>query len=249
MRAAKKAIEDDAKEKAAAKATDKARKSELDEAATQAAADEAAQGATPDPKAQRNFTDPESRMMKTNDGFHYAYNAQSVVDEEAQVILAAEVTQSANDVDELFSMVQETNENLIAAGIDGSPAMVLADAGYCSEDNLNKAAEGAVDMLIATGRMKHNEHVSQAPRGPIRKNATQRERMARRLRTKQGRADYARRKAIVEPAFGQMKVRQKAGHLRLRGLNGAKAEWALHAICHNLRKLARAQGNPVWVAV
>ena len=61
--------------------------------------------------------------------------------------------------------------------------------------------------------------------------------MARRLRTKSGQADYARRKAIVEPVFGQMKVRQHAGHLRLRGLAGASSEWTLNAICHNLRKL------------
>jgi hypothetical protein len=66
--------------------------------------------------------------------------------------------------------------------------------------------------------------------------------MARRLRTKKGRADYARRKAIVEPAFGQMKVRQHAGFLRLRGLTGAQGEWTLHALCHNLRKLANAGG-------
>jgi hypothetical protein len=65
--------------------------------------------------------------------------------------------------------------------------------------------------------------------------------MARKLRTKKGRADYARRKAIVEPAFGQMKVRQHAGQLRLRGRDGAHGEWTLHAICHNLRKLMTAR--------
>ncbi|MHB1488663.1 MAG: transposase [Acidimicrobiales bacterium] len=64
-----------------------------------------------------------------------------------------------------------------------------------------------------------------------------------RLRTKKGRADYARRKAIVEPAFGQMKVRQHAGFLRLRGLHGAKGEWTLHVLCHNLGKLANAKAG------
>ena len=47
---------------------------------------------------------------------------------------------------------------------------------------------------------------------------------------------------IVEPAFGQMKVRQHAGHLRLRGLDGARGEWTLRLVCHNLRKLADAGG-------
>jgi IS5 family transposase len=67
--------------------------------------------------------------------------------------------------------------------------------------------------------------------------------MARRLRTNKGRADYARRKAIVEPVFGQVKVRQHAGQVRLRGLAGAQGEWTLHMICHNLRKLQNAGGS------
>ena len=61
--------------------------------------------------------------------------------------------------------------------------------------------------------------------------------MAHALRTPQGHAHYARRKAIAEPVFGQMKTRQNAGRLRLRGLAGAQGEWLLHTLCHNLRKL------------
>ena len=237
MRAAKEAIEHDAKEKAAAKARAKAEKEARSDDEVQEAAAVAAEKATPDKRAQRSFTDPESRMMKTNDGFHYAYNGQAVVDEEAQVILAVSVTQAAGDVGQLFSIADRMADNLAAAGIEGNPDVMLADAGYCSDDNLKKAHGSEHDWLIATGRLKHHERVPDAPRGRIPKDATPRERMARRLRTKSGRTDYARRKAIVEPAFGQMKVRQHAGHLRLRGLAGATGEWTLHAICHNLRKL------------
>lgn len=71
------------------------------------------------------------------------------------------------------------------------------------------------------------------------------ERMARRLRTEPGRVHCARRKAIVDPVFGQMKTRQHAGQLRLRGLEGARAEWTPHAPCHNLRKLANANSLEV----
>jgi len=202
----------------------------------------AAQAATPESRAQRSFTDPDARMMKTTDGFHYAYNAQAVVDEQAQVILSGEVTQSASDVDQLFSMLEVTEANLEDADIGDSPEVILADAGYCSEANLTRAATEELEVRIATGRLRRHEQMP-APRGPIPKNATARERMARQLRTKTGHADYARRKVIVEPAFGQMKVRQQAGLLRLRGLAGAQGEWTLHAICHNLRKLANAGGN------
>lgn len=242
MRAAKEAIEADARDKAAEQAEQRARRAGKDDAEAETAATAAAETATPENKAQRNFTDPESRMMKTNDGFHYAYNAQAVVDEHSQVVLATEVTQCANDVNQLFDMVEAAHTNLAAADIGGHPDVVLADAGYCSEDNLHTAADTHINVLVATGRLKRNERVPDAPRGPIPKDATQRERMARRLRTKKGRSDYARRKAIVEPAFGQMKVRQHAGFLRLRGLSGAQGEWTLHALCHNLRKLANTGG-------
>ncbi len=75
----------------------------------------------------------------------------------------------------------------------------------------HRRTDAGVDVLIATGRLRHDERVPAAPSGRIPKDATVKENMARRLRTKTGRADYARRKAIVEPVFGQMKVRQAAG--------------------------------------
>jgi transposase len=240
LRAAKEAIEAEAAEKAAAKAADKATKDGADDTGIAEAAATAAAGATAADRAQRSFTDPEARMMKTNDGFHYAYNAQAVVDEHSQVILAADVTQQAGDVGQLLPMIDAAIGSLAGADIGAAPDMVLADAGYCSEDNLQEISDAEIDAVVATGRIRRNERVPDTPRGRIPKDATQRERMARRLRTKVGRADYARRKAIIEPVFGQMKVRQRAGHLQLRGIVGAQGEWTLHAICHNLRKLANA---------
>jgi transposase len=247
LRAAKEAIEAEAAEKAAAKAADKAAKKGADDTGIAEAAATASAGATPADRAQRNFTDPESRMMKTNDGFHYAYNAQAVVDEHSQVVIAANVTDQAGDVNQLLPMIAAAAESLADAGIDAAPKVTLADAGYCSEDNLQEISDAEINAVVATGRIRRNERVPDTPRGPIPKDATQRERMARRLRTKPGRADYARRKAIVEPVFGQMKVRQRAGHLQLRGIVGAQGEWTLHAICHNLRKLANA-ANPAPTA-
>lgn len=240
LRAAKEAIEAEAAQKAAEKAAGKAEKDGADDTAVAEAAATAAAGATPADRTQRSFTDPESRMMKTNDGFHYAYNAQAVVDEYSQVVIAAEVTDQAGDVQQLIPMIDAATGQLTDAGIGSAPKLFLADAGYCSQDNLQAIADAEIDAVIATGRIRRNERVPDAPRGRIPKDATRRERMARRLRTKTGRADYARRKAIVEPVFGQMKVRQHAGHLRLRGITGVQGEWTLHAICHNLRKLANA---------
>jgi hypothetical protein len=96
---------------------------------------------------------------------------------------------------------------------------------------------------IATGRSPHGQAPAPAPRGRIPANATAKERMARRTRTKKGRANHARRKAIVEPVFGQMTILQGARYLLLRGKEAAAAEWRLLCACHNLRKLFVVKGT------
>jgi hypothetical protein len=193
IREAKAALEAEAREMAAEKAAEKARAKDLDGEAVTAAAEAAAATAKPAPKAQRNFTDPESRIMTTSDGsFHQCYNGQAVVDAEHQVIVAADVTQCAADTPSLIPMLDE-----VVANCGREPRQLLADAGYCSEDNLAAISERAADAVIATGRQKHGETPPPAPRGRIAARATQRERMARKTRTKKGKAAYCRRKAIV----------------------------------------------------
>ena len=242
IRKAKADLEAEAADQAADKARDRERRkavkegedpddAEVVERGEQAAA-EAAGKARPRDKAQRNFTDPESKIMKSSDGaFHQCYNAQAVVDETHQVIVATELTAQAADAPHLPDLLDAT-----IAGV-GAPARFLADAGYWSETNHQHLIDAGVDGYIATGRFRHNEPPPPAPRGPIPKNATAKQRMARKLRTKNGQAVYARRKVIPEPVFGQMKTCQGAGQLLLRGRQPAAAEWKLHATAHNLRKL------------
>jgi Transposase DDE domain len=62
--------------------------------------------------------------------------------------------------------------------------------------------------------------------------------MSRKLHTKAGKRDYARRKAIVEPVFGQIKGVQRAHQLRLRSKVKAEIEWTVHLACQNFRELA-----------
>ena len=200
---------------------------------------QAEEKATPKDSAQRNFTDPDSRVMKTSDGsFHFCYNAQTVVDDAHQVIIATRLDNRGADSPAFGDMLDLVTRNCGAA-----PVQVLADAGYFSADNVQAAESRGIDPLIATGRLRHSETPTTAPRGPIPKDATPKERMARKLRTKAARAAYARRKVIVEPVFGQMDVVQNAKHLLLRGENAAAAEWELLSACHNLRKLFGVKGT------
>jgi transposase len=248
LQAARAQIEAEAADKARAHAQDKERRRQEragadDEQAATDAGDKAAARARPKSKAQANFTDPDSRIMKNGKGAYIqAYNAQAVVDEEHQVITAADVTTNASDALNYTTMLDQS-----AANTGVHPKQALVDAGYCSETNLEAAKERQLscgtNTFMATGRLAHDEQVPPAPRGRIPANATLKERMARKLRTKPGRAAYSRRKAIVEPVFGQIMTCQNGRQLLLRGENGARGEWRLLAACHNLRKIFRNAGT------
>ena len=168
-----------------------------------------------------------------------ASGGQAVVDEKSQVVLAASLRQSPADCPALPGMLTELAESLTAAGIKGTPRTLLADAGYFSADSVEAAATAGIDPLLATGRLKHGDQPPAVPRGRIPAGLTPKQLMSRKLRTKKGKADYARRKAIVEPVFGQINVAQGAHQLRLRGQVKAEIEWTFHLMaCHNFRKLA-----------
>jgi transposase/IS5 family transposase len=192
--------------------------------------------AVPDPKAQRNFTDPQSRIMKSRpDGWVQAYNAGAVVDETAQVIVATSVTADPTDTRSLPALV-----DAVEANTGRRPKRVLADAGYCSNENIAHLAAQGIDAYVALGRDRHHQAPPSPPRGRIPASLSTRERMGRKLRTKAGHAHYARRKAIVEPVFGQIKEASGFRRFSLRGLEAVGAEWQLVCAVHNLGKLFRS---------
>jgi len=190
---------------------------------------------TPDDKMQYNFTDPESRIMKmgSTGSFEQCYNAQVAVDADSQVIVAADVTQQANDKQQLAPMVEQVKKNT-----KSKPRAVSADSGYYSDANADAMSAEQIDAYIATKRDKHSERIV-APRGRIPKGATTKDRMQRKLRTTKGRATYARRKSSVEPVIGQIKEVQRFRQFQRRGLHAAKQEWTFGCAIHNLLKLFR----------
>jgi hypothetical protein len=192
--------------------------------------------AVPEPKAQRNFTDPESRIMPSRpDGWIQGYNVQAVVDTGHQVIVATSVETSTTDTGHLPALVDE-----VEANTGRRPRRLLADAGYQSDDNLAHLAKKSIDAYVAVRRGRHSALRPTAPPGRIPTAATPRERMARKLTTKQGRAEYARRKSTVEPVFGQIKEAMGFRRFSLRGKAKVTAEWYLVCAVHDLGKLFRS---------
>jgi hypothetical protein len=197
------------------------------------AAGQPVESAKPDPKVQYNFTDPDSRIMHSPDGFVQAYNVQIAVDE-LQLIVGQAVTQDTNDKQQLLPMI-----TTIAQQSGDTPTQLLADAGYCSDDNLAALADTTIDAYIATRKQRHSEKPGPCPRGPLPKNATRVDRMARKLQTTTGTAVYAARKTIVEPVIGQIKHARGFRQFLLRGLEKVQGEWSLVCATHNILKLYR----------
>jgi transposase len=203
---------------------------------------------TPEDKAQTNFTDPEAKIMKqSNKGFDYSYNAQAVVDAEEQIIVAAEVTNAANDKQQAVPMAQAALDNLNAAGIerpkagDGTPTPIpnTADTGYFSEKAVQELEEMGINPHLATGRQKHHEAAVPPSAAAPSAETSVKEKMQQKLRSPVGKALYAARKHIVEPVFGMIKSARGIRKFLLRGLEKGSAEWQLICLTHNILKIWR----------
>jgi hypothetical protein len=188
---------------------------------------------TPTAKTQRNFTDPDSHLMQSGGSYLQGYNCQVAVDSDHQVIVAVGVSNQPPDVEHLEPMLER-----IAATAGALPDVMTMDAGFWSEDNAKACADQGIDAHIATGRLSHGKPPP-PKRGPLPKDADERTRMARKLRSKKGSKIYAQRKAIVEPVNGQIKEARGLRRFLLRGLEKVDGEWHLIAATHNLLKLFR----------
>jgi transposase len=186
----------------------------------------------PKPKAQRNFTDPESRIMVKDGAFLQSYNAQIVVDGENQVIVAQGVGNQAPDAEYLIPMLQRTLD-----GCGQTPGALLSDTGYFSKENVEKVLAAGIEPFIAVGREK------KADAAPATAEDTEAQRvraeMAEKLKGERGKKVYARRKAMVEPVFGQIEEVRGFRRFSQRGLEKVRNEWAFVCCTHNLLKLFR----------
>jgi hypothetical protein len=183
-----------------------------------------------------NTTDADSQLMKdgASAAIVQAYNAQAVVDRQDQIIVAADVTTECNDRGQMVPMVEQARQNLGQA-----PEMLLADTGYWNDEALADPALAGVDVLIPPDAQRPGKQ-----NAPLAANAPSTERaqaMRARLRNEPAQAAYARRQAVVEPVFGQIKERRGFRRFSLRGLAKVQAEWLLICLTHNLLKLHRAK--------
>jgi transposase len=210
----------------------------------------------PKPKDQENFTDPESRIMKTSKGYEQSFNAQIAVDGESRLIVATKVTNCAADVEELIPMVERAEANT-----GENVGEVLADAGYQSEENFTALESANIDGYVPTRRKRKSASEAKDDSVPTEQNATAStmdddvavatknnaaptvdddtatKRMQRKLRTKNGRERYRRRKHVAESPFGWVKNVLGFRSFSLRGSTKVQGEWDLLCLALNLRRM------------
>jgi hypothetical protein len=192
----------------------------------------------PDPDAlaarKINTTDPDSRLIcRTGKAPVQGYNAQAVASPE-QIVLAAELTQAANDSGQLEPMIIRAGEVVGDAGIKQPLQVVLADGGYWNSPQIARLREHGLQPIVPTksaGRTK--------PRTLSPRQGAEAERIDRLLDSPDGAALYRRRQQIIEPLFAHTKFLRRIDRFQRRGMAACRAEWQLIAATHNLLKLWR----------
>jgi hypothetical protein len=185
------------------------------------------------PTRHYNFVDPDSRVMmdSSQNCYRQAYNAQVAADGQAQIIVAAEVTQQVTDRQQLLPMLKAVQD---ATGL--RPETITADAGYWDTLSLRDPVLTGIEVLVSPDGKPLAPNAPLPPTAPHNEDA---QRMRERLASETGKALYKMRKAIVEPVFGQIKEVRNLRRFRLRGLKQVSGEWKLICATHNLLKLFR----------
>ena len=185
------------------------------------------------PQGKMNLTDPDSRLLKATRGYLQGYNAQVAVNEE-QIVIAAEVTVDPGDFGYLQPIVDAAQRELEQAGVSDTPAVLLADAGYWHQRQMENIIDRGIQVLIPPDAGKRKGTRPGWNGGAYAH-------MRRVLQTDFGRALYRKRQAMIEPVFGHTKFNRGIDRFQRRGRSAARAEWRLITATHNLLKLHNHQ--------
>jgi transposase len=186
------------------------------------------------PQGEVNLTDPDARVMRAFRGYVQGYNAQAAVNE-SQIVLAAEVTVDTGDFSHLEPMITAVVGELERAGIEETPGVAVADAGYWNEEHIDEVtAEHGIQVLIRPDASKRD-----APRPGW--TGGRFDWMRRVLSSELGEELYRKRKQTVEPVFGHTKHNRQFGRFHRRGRAAVRTEWRLIMMTHNPTKLHRHQ--------
>ena len=181
------------------------------------------------PAGKVNVTDPDSRNLKTTRGYMQSYNVQAAVNER-QIVVAAEINIDSPDFGHLGPMAGAAERELQAAGVTEKPRVIVADAGYWHQAQMESVVSRGTQVLIPPDADKRR-----APRPGW--NRGYYAFMRRVLATELGAAIYRKRQETVEPVFAHTKFNRRIDRFQRRGRSACRSEWRLITATHNLLKL------------
>jgi hypothetical protein len=161
------------------------------------------------------------------------YNAQAAANEQ-QIVIAAEVTIASSDSGHLEPMVTAVQCELEAAGVTDALEVVVADAGYWHQKQMEAVIDHGIQVLIPPDAGKRTDTRPGWDGGAYAH-------MRRVLATDHGGALYRKRKAMIEPVFANTKFNRRIDRFQRRGRSAARSEWRLITATHNLLKLHEHQ--------
>jgi len=185
------------------------------------------------PAGKMNTTDPDARNVKTPRGYMQGYNAQAAVNER-QIVVAAEINTDSPDFGHLEPMLDATRTELAASGVTERPEVVVADAGYWHQAQMESIVSQGIPVLIPPDAGKRKGTRPGWDGGAYAF-------MRRVLATDLGNALYRKRQATVEPMFANTKFNRGIDRFQRRGRSACRSEWRLITATHNLLKLHRHQ--------
>jgi hypothetical protein len=189
-----------------------------------------------EPEGKINLTDPDCRLQKVRQGWVQGYNAQAVVNEQ-HIVLAAEVTVDSPDFGHLGPMIEATERQLESVGIEERPEVVLADAGYWHQVQMEEIVSRGMQVLVPPDS-RNRKGARPGWTGDM--YAWMRQVLAH----DPGRGLYRRRPAMIEPVFADQKHNRRIDRFQRRGRAAALSEWRLINATHNVLKLHRHRLAP-----
>jgi hypothetical protein len=184
-----------------------------------------------------NITDPDSGPVKTMKGFIQGYNAQAAATAD-QIVVAAEIIGNGVDWGLLEPVIDAARKELADAGVKEQIGVVLADAAYWANEQIENLAAHGIQVLVPPDSKAPNGSPGTNHKGP------RYDFMRRVISSDHGRALYRKRKHVIEPIFGQIKHNRRITRFQRRGISACRSEWRLIATTHNIIKLWKATSAP-----
>ena len=174
-------------------------------------------------------TDGDARFLRQRGGFVLGYTGEIAVSND-HLIVAQRVTQNVTDNASLGPMIDEVTERCGAP-----PGAALADSGFFSIANIEQLEQQNIDAYVPDSNLA--SELNLGTRCRVKARAAAHRRMRAKLRSPDGQAAYARRKAVVEPVFGVLKQQRGIRQFRTRGLQNVNNEFTLATLAYNITRL------------